>query len=69
MVSLLRGISTLVQGLLNHENQEIANRFRSLENHAEGTLGRGDLVANWDPWNDFDKPITELRQAYNIVPR
>ena len=167
----LRGISTLVQGLLDHENEEIANRYRSLENHAEGTLGRGyieftrqnsfslpgeiggppepivfhdclhvlaeygtssleetqiasfqaglmknqpmfgmffmlaqfqlgiqitpiteaeslqvdpdlmikalvrgthvnrDLVANWDPWNDFDKPITELRRDYNIVPR
>ena len=167
----LRGISNLIQGLLDNENRNVADRYRSLENCAEGTLGRGymdfvrkngfslpgevggppepivfhdclhvlaeyetspleetqiasfqaglmrqqpmfglffmlaqfqlgiqvtpvtgaesqqvdpdlmikalvrgthvdrDLTANWDPWDDFKKPIVELRRAYNIPPR
>jgi len=167
----LRGISNLIQGLRDNENLDVANRYRRLENSAEGTLGRGyidfvrkngfslpgevggppepivfhdclhvlaeyetsaleetqiasfqaglmrkqpmfglffmlaqfqlgiqitpvagaeahqvdpdlmikalvrgthvnrDLTANWDPWDDFENPIVELRRAYNILPR
>ena len=167
----LRGISNLIQALRHKENRETADRYRSLENCAEGTLGRSyldfarrndfslpgeiggppepivfhdclhvlagyetspleetqiasfqaglmkkhpmfgmffmlaqfqlgiqvtpiagaesmqvdpdlmvkallrgtqvnrDLTANWDPWDDFEKPVTELRRAYHILPR
>lgn len=167
----LRGISNLIQGLLNNENLETADRYRSLGSSREGTLGRGyidfirengfslpgevggppepivfhdclhvlaeyetspleetqiasfqaglmkkqpmfgmffmlaqfqlgiqvtpitgaesnqvdpalmvealvrgthvnrDLTADWDPWDDFEKPVVELRRAYNILPR
>jgi len=34
-----------------------------------GTHVNRDLTANWNPWDDFDKPIVELRHAYNILPR
>jgi hypothetical protein len=34
-----------------------------------GTHVNRDLTANWDPWDDFENPIVELRRAYNILPR
>ncbi len=167
----IRGISGLIQGLRNSEHPKTADRYRSLKNYAQGTLGRGyidfidkngfslpgeiggppepvvfhdclhvlaeydtssleetqigsfqagllnkqpmfgmffmlaqfqlgiqvtpiagaesnqvdpdlmlkafvrgtfvnrDLTTDWDPWDDFDKPVVELRRAYKIVPR
>jgi len=34
-----------------------------------GTHVNRDLTADWDPWDDFEKPVVELRRAYNILPR
>ncbi len=34
-----------------------------------GTQVNRDLTADWDPWDDFEKPVIELRSAYNILPR
>jgi len=34
-----------------------------------GTRTTIDLAADWQPWDDFDKPVAELRVAYGIEPR
>ncbi|MDG2336177.1 MAG: hypothetical protein P8Q97_18380 [Myxococcota bacterium] len=34
-----------------------------------GTHVNRDLTTNWDPWDDFDEPIVDLRHKYNILPR
>ena len=34
-----------------------------------GTQVNRDLTADWNPWDDFEKPTIELRRAYNILPR
>jgi hypothetical protein len=34
-----------------------------------GTHVNRDLTADWDPWDDFEKSVLELRRTYNIVPR
>jgi len=40
-----------------------------IEALVRGTRVNRDLTTDWDPWSDFDRPILELRRAYNIVPR
>ena len=27
-----------------------------------------DLISDWDPWDDFDKPLEEVRDMYGIAP-
>lgn len=34
-----------------------------------GTQVSRDLCTTWQPWDDFDRPVDELRLAYHIVPR
>ncbi|MDE0885378.1 MAG: hypothetical protein OSB70_07575 [Myxococcota bacterium] len=34
-----------------------------------GTHVNRDLTTNWDPWDDFNEPIVDLRRKYNILPR
>jgi hypothetical protein len=34
-----------------------------------GTRTNLDLAASWQPWDDFERPVTELRVAYGIEPR
>jgi ubiquinone biosynthesis protein Coq4 len=34
-----------------------------------GTRTNRDLASSWQPWDDFHRPVTELRVAYNIEPR
>jgi len=34
-----------------------------------GTRTNVDLAASWQSWDDFHRPATELRLAYNIEPR
>jgi tellurite resistance protein len=34
-----------------------------------GTKTNVDLARSWQPWDDFQRPVTELRQAYGIEPR
>jgi hypothetical protein len=34
-----------------------------------GTKTNIDLSVNWQPWDDFERPVIELRKAYNIEPR
>jgi tellurite resistance protein len=34
-----------------------------------GTKTNIDLATSWQPWDDFDRPVTELRLAYGIEPR
>lgn len=34
-----------------------------------GTRTKLDLSVDWQPWDDFARPITELRTAYGIEPR
>ncbi len=36
---------------------------------ARGCQVNRDLCVGWQPWDDFDRPVDELRRAYNIVPR
>jgi tellurite resistance protein len=40
-----------------------------LEAFARGTRTNLDLAVEWQPWGDFDRPVTELRGAYGIEPR
>jgi hypothetical protein len=40
-----------------------------IEALVRGTRVRRDLTTDWDPWNDFNRPVLELRRVYNIVPR
>ncbi|HVV84252.1 MAG TPA: hypothetical protein VHE35_14365 [Kofleriaceae bacterium] len=42
---------------------------RWIEAFVRGTKTTVDLALEWQPWDDFEKPIVELRRAYNIVPR
>ena len=28
-----------------------------------------DLASSWQPWDDFARPVTELRREYGIEPR
>lgn len=34
-----------------------------------GTKTNRDLSVTWQPWDDFDRPVAELRAAYGIEPR
>ncbi len=34
-----------------------------------GTKVNRDLSDGWNPWDDFDAPLDELRKRYNIEPR
>jgi tellurite resistance protein len=34
-----------------------------------GTRTNLDLAVDWQPWDVFDRPVTELRVAYGIEPR
>jgi len=34
-----------------------------------GTRTKLDLAVDWQPWDVFDRPVTELRVAYGIEPR
>lgn len=34
-----------------------------------GTKTTRDLCVDWQPWDDFHKPVTELRVTYGIEPR
>jgi hypothetical protein len=27
-----------------------------------------DLISDWDPWDDFDKPLEVVRDLYGIAP-
>jgi tellurite resistance protein len=36
---------------------------------ARGTHVNRDLCTAWQPWDDFDRQVSELREAYNILPR
>ncbi len=40
--------------------------FRGLE-HGLGVTR--DLISDWDPWEDFDQPLQEVRDRYGIRPR
>ncbi|MBM5822043.1 MAG: hypothetical protein FJ082_06160 [Cyanobacteria bacterium K_Offshore_surface_m2_011] len=40
--------------------------FRGLE-HGLGVTR--DLISDWDPWDDFPRPLEEVRQRYGIRPR
>jgi hypothetical protein len=34
-----------------------------------GTDVNHDMCSEWQPWDDFERSLDELRHAYNIVPR
>jgi len=34
-----------------------------------GTRTNRDLASSWQPWDDFARPVTELRREYGIEPR
>jgi hypothetical protein len=34
-----------------------------------GTKVTRDLSIDWNPWDDFEAPLSELRKRYNILPR
>ncbi|MCP9849486.1 hypothetical protein [Cyanobium sp. Morenito 9A2] len=40
--------------------------FRGLEH---GSTVTRDLISDWDPWDDFDKPLETVRSLYGIRPR
>jgi lysophospholipid acyltransferase (LPLAT)-like uncharacterized protein len=40
--------------------------FRGLE-HGLGVTR--DLISDWDPWDDFPRPLEEVRRQYGIRPR
>jgi hypothetical protein len=40
--------------------------IRGLEH---GSSVSRDLISDWDPWEDFDKPLAAVRQLYGIHPR
>lgn len=40
--------------------------FRGLEH---GSSVNRDLISDWDPWGDFDKPLDAVRALYGIRPR
>jgi tellurite resistance protein len=40
-----------------------------LKAFVRGTRANRDLAVSWQPWDDFNRPVTELRLAYGIEPR
>ncbi len=36
---------------------------------ARGAQVNRDLIADWDPREDFERPVEELRREFNVVPR
>lgn len=40
--------------------------FAGIEQGSSVTL---DLIDDWDPWDDFDKPLETVRSLYGIPPR
>jgi ubiquinone biosynthesis protein Coq4 len=40
-----------------------------LKAFVRGTRTNRDLASSWQPWDDFARPVTELRREYGIEPR
>ena len=47
----------------------ITNMEAVVKSFVLGTQCKRDLSDGWDPWVDFDTPVDELRERYNIILR
>lgn len=47
----------------------VADPKLMLEAFVRGTQVNRDLCVDWNPWDDFHRPVAELRRELNIQPR
>lgn len=46
-----------------------ADPEKMIKAFVRGTKVNIDMCTAWQPWDDFDQPVTALREKYNVVPR